>query len=542
MESEIYKKHLITELAFKAFDGVIAPEERTKLNALLREDLELQDYYIELVRLCSTVSRFSNSGIDINHSSEVEIENFEEAMMALAENEKTAPGVLVEKPTEKPVELMPGLLKTVKLERKISRLAIYTLALSTAAMLFLMTIVLLSPIRPIVATLTDSINAEWTSEENIPAKWDVLSQGELTLVRGLAEITFNNGAVVIIEGPAEFELESVDEMILHTGRLYAMIPGRATGFVVKTPTTTIIDLGTEFGLKVDPDGLTDVHMVKGRAFLVPEGNGRKGIPLFPGIAKSVDSNAIVSDIMYNEERFNKKIPTQYERAILASKPEFYWQFSPDDRSQVKNSVGPHVICGRYSEKMVFVEGSELLSGEPFNAIDFSGTNSYIVAEGLSAYSAGSYSYSLWIRPDKITDQCILLSSYGSGSVSQRILGLSEKGRFEHRSDSNVEIRNAVVTSRTVVKPGRWYHIIVSCKANGRKVIFVDGREEDSIQVGSIEEVRPDKIYVAGYPSEFKLHYPSHPFNGAISEIVRYDRALTAEEVKQLYLSAVSKKR
>ena len=183
-----------------------------------------------------------------------------------------------------------------------------------------------------------------------------------------------------------------------------------------------------------------------------------------------------------------------------------------------------------------------MSGEPFNAIDFSGTNSYIVAEGLSAYSAGSYSYSLWIRPDKITDQCILLSSYGSGSVSQRILGLSEKGRFEHRSDSNVEIRNAVVTSRTVVKPGRWYHIIVSCKANGRKVIFVDGREEDSIQVGSIEEVRPDKIYVAGYPSEFKLHYPSHPFNGAISEIVRYDRALTAEEVKQLYLSAVSKKR
>ena len=73
------------------------------------------------------------------------------------------------------------------------------------------------------------------------------------MVTGVAEITFQSGARLLLEGPAEVELVDGTRGILYKGRALMKVPEQARGFSLNTPTTSIIDLGTEFippGIKI----------------------------------------------------------------------------------------------------------------------------------------------------------------------------------------------------------------------------------------------------------------------------------------------------
>ena len=51
---------------------------------------------------------------------------------------------------------------------------------------------------------------------------------------------------------------------LSVGRLTGKVEDEmARGFVIHTPTVTVTDLGTEFGVMVSGEGLTQVHVLQG---------------------------------------------------------------------------------------------------------------------------------------------------------------------------------------------------------------------------------------------------------------------------------------
>ena len=85
----------------------------------------------------------------------------------------------------------------------------------------------------------------------------------LKIDRGLAEIRFQCGAHVILEGPCQAELKSGWCTQLVSGKLTARVPAEATGFEVESPHGTVVDLGTEFGVRSDK-GLTEVYVFKGK--------------------------------------------------------------------------------------------------------------------------------------------------------------------------------------------------------------------------------------------------------------------------------------
>ncbi|MCE9555734.1 MAG: FecR family protein [Planctomycetes bacterium] len=91
------------------------------------------------------------------------------------------------------------------------------------------------------------------------AKWlrgssqsgDTLNAGQqLLLQSGSVEITFNSQARVIVSGPAELTIVDAAACRLAAGRLTAQVPDPAKGFKVDTPSGTVTDLGTEFGVYV----------------------------------------------------------------------------------------------------------------------------------------------------------------------------------------------------------------------------------------------------------------------------------------------------
>jgi hypothetical protein len=118
-----------------------------------------------------------------------------------------------------------------------------------------------APPQP-VAMLAQSIGAQWGPGAKPDPAAPLTAGSQWQLNAGVARIRFNDGADVIVEGPATFTLNSPSALSLAAGRLFGTKQGG--GFRVGTPTAAIIDLGTEFGVNVQPDGVTHVEVFAGR--------------------------------------------------------------------------------------------------------------------------------------------------------------------------------------------------------------------------------------------------------------------------------------
>ena len=85
----------------------------------------------------------------------------------------------------------------------------------------------------------------------------------LDLKEGLAEVTFKNGARMVLEGPSTFLVPGDDRATLLSGRMSAAVPRTAAGFTVCTNRLAINDAGTQFGLVAYANGGSEVHVFEG---------------------------------------------------------------------------------------------------------------------------------------------------------------------------------------------------------------------------------------------------------------------------------------
>lgn len=239
---------------------------------------------------------------------------------ALLKEEATAPKVEIENSSAPEKELIQVVRREKKV-RKINKTTFLVPIISAAAMICLVVYVMLVPntANVEVATLTDSLNAQW-AESSAPANNSRLATNHtpLMLRKGCAEVVFDNHSKLVIEAPAEFQVLSYDQIKLNYGRLYAIVPQEAMGFVVCTPNSKIIDLGTEFAVQADFNGTTELHVVKGKTTLVsgPEGN-KTNILINAGSAKKMTADSLAPiDIACNKKMFVRQID---------SKSQFIWR-------------------------------------------------------------------------------------------------------------------------------------------------------------------------------------------------------------------------
>jgi ferric-dicitrate binding protein FerR (iron transport regulator) len=121
-----------------------------------------------------------------------------------------------------------------------------------------------------VAQLTGSKECQWASG-NALSPGARLHRGEnLSLTRGFAEVTFDSGARVVLEGPAQLQVNSAWDAVLSRGALKANVPPEAVGFSVSDSTVNVVDLGTEFTMIADTNGATDLLVLKGAVEASPQ--------------------------------------------------------------------------------------------------------------------------------------------------------------------------------------------------------------------------------------------------------------------------------
>ena len=125
-----------------------------------------------------------------------------------------------------------------------------------------------------VAVLTGAVDAKWPDIEPLQTG-SILSPGELKLAGGMIQIEFYNGVQMLVEGPADLEIQSVARVVCSEGKLRSHVPPHASGFSVLTPKFDLVDLGTEFAVDVASDGQSDVHVFDGEVELYhPDGQRR----------------------------------------------------------------------------------------------------------------------------------------------------------------------------------------------------------------------------------------------------------------------------
>lgn len=128
----------------------------------------------------------------------------------------------------------------------------------------------------VVAQITGTHNCRWARPELAIDYGSTLRTGQrVELEEGLAEITFENGATMLLEGPASFVVDAADKLGLVSGRLAAIVPQRAGGFRIHTQTLEVVEVGAEFGVWAQESGAAELHVFNGLVKAdVRDGDGR----------------------------------------------------------------------------------------------------------------------------------------------------------------------------------------------------------------------------------------------------------------------------
>ena len=230
-----------------------------------------------------------------------------------------------------------------------------------------------APTDELVAQLTGAKACQWVDNGSSVQPGGRLHKGQkLELAKGFAEITFDSGAQIVLEGPASLDVKSAWAATLNRGTLKASIPPEAMGFSISNPTVEVVDLGTEFTMFADAIGsATEVLVLKGEV----EAQPNAGADQQPIVLRERESRRFatsgVSIVHDSEEKFAQLAQSVLLDHFIPPTDYMHWSFNEADGDIFKADA----------------------SGTPFAAADLKLEN--VLSSALAgAHGAGRWGHAL----------------------------------------------------------------------------------------------------------------------------------------------------
>lgn len=104
-----------------------------------------------------------------------------------------------------------------------------------------------------VATLVKAVDCQWESPRNPGGDGARLAPGRFRLPKGIASIRFDAGPELILQGPAEINLDSASSVTVLSGKIVFRTSDSDVPFDLRTPTSTLVDAGGECAVAVSPE-------------------------------------------------------------------------------------------------------------------------------------------------------------------------------------------------------------------------------------------------------------------------------------------------
>ena len=310
--SPLQKKHIM-DLLILSLEGQACHKDMQQLRQILDASSQARDYYLKAVTVTEYIRKMDWQAECFDESDRPEVLD-NEFWMALAEDEKLAPAITTAE--ESPVKELSENIVISRIKPKVSRSNLLTIIISTAALLLLLVHARISQDRASVdvAALTDSMQTKWADGSIALKNGDRLFTNEVfSLAAGFAEIETDRGVRLTVEGPAEFQVLPNADLYLSHGRVYASVSQRGIGFTVATTNTKVIDLGTEFGIKVEDDGMMELHVFKGKTTLVSGGSwlGKTAQTIIQNQARRIsEDGARLEEIPIQSNSFARNIQSE----------------------------------------------------------------------------------------------------------------------------------------------------------------------------------------------------------------------------------------
>ncbi len=115
-----------------------------------------------------------------------------------------------------------------------------------------------------IARITGTQNCRWGDSGTDIGFGSELGAGQtIQLIEGLAEITFEDGATMLLESPATIVFYSAGQIEVQEGRLAARIPPGSSNLCIRTKTFDLYNVDAEFGLLARASGNSELHVFSG---------------------------------------------------------------------------------------------------------------------------------------------------------------------------------------------------------------------------------------------------------------------------------------
>lgn len=407
------------------------------------------------------------------------------------------------------------------------------------------------PILDPVAVLTKLVGIEWREDSSFrPELGTNLEPCLLDLKNGLAQVEFLRGSSAILEAPVEFEIINPNEASLLQGKMRALVPHVAYGFTVNLPHGRIIDLGTEFGLKVHPCNSTEIFVFKGKVLYEGSTGDKDSVTreISGGEALLIDSEGFPNWVEMPNEAFVGAADLAFQSRERSQKKHSAW-------SKLSKEISENSMTSFYYNFDNHSPWSRVLRDESKNksdpvngaiigckwtegrwvgkkALSFKSQNDRVRLAFRKKLPAATFS--AWVKLELLNSKLSPLLHSESNSVGASSWFINSKGQLVlevRNSNGRNQYASAVAFHKE--RLGRWTHVATSYD-NSSKMIshYINGRP---ISREKIRKVAPLSFMSSsiGHLSK-KMHSSKISFTGSIDELVLFKTSLSEKEITRMY--------
>jgi hypothetical protein len=444
-----------------------------------------------------------------------------------------------------------------------------------------------------VGRITGMVECEWSDPTTaVPGPVAVPLGRKYALSSGLMEITYSSGAKVILQGPCTYEVESPAGGYLSIGKLTARVVSSQLSvvskseiqnpkstvsnpqslipnplFSVRTPTATVTDLGTEFGVEVDDSGSTTSHVFRGSVELrtIPANSSAKAVTRVMHenqsarvtVAEGSDSLTLrdatvdLASFVRAEQlprlaeasRFKQLHRWLTHSRQLQSDPALvaYYVFAPDGNGDTRSlpnlSAAGSVLNGQ-------VEGAEWVAGRMPGkyALYFHGPGSgdrVVLPEQERFRFTGPFSTAVWFRTNRFTGKWQALVAKGQDSWRLQPNEAEDSLAFDTTWESNQseDVCLQKTAGRTNVADGRWHLAVATyeeIQGSARTRLYLDGQMDSEGQSPTPLRQNNQPVWIGSLST-----IADREFQGLIDEVAIFARSLSADEVATMYKAGSS---
>ncbi|MBX2852923.1 MAG: FecR domain-containing protein [Phycisphaeraceae bacterium] len=429
----------------------------------------------------------------------------------------------------------------------------------------------------------DSVGAVWKDAPDAEAAGHALgpSDGELykdvpySLQQGYARVQMEDGAVIIFQSPCDFVLEGPGKIRVQNGKVVCLCETESSkGLVVNTPSARIVDLGTEFGVRVDPDKGVHARVFQGVIALTSakpaDDSGdhpSSELILKSGNTVGVDTGGRIYDVPEDEVAFvrdeeydihrsigdtpySKKLIYDRRTLVQMEGLELYYTFDGDSvpNNAVTNQAGTgskrlagrlvgdvRRVAGRFGEHDRAMRFGYPDQGEGWIEVDPRHEDVFDFP--------GSFSICLWVKTDSLPllwraaivkgDRSWRVQSGGTKSTPGALQ--CEVGHYFDK-DQYHKIHNS-----HPIDDDRWHSWAVVYDrhpdgSQGTYTTYVDGQVVAVHEAAHTLKDTEDPVFIGNIERGLRTSPEDvvRQFIGEIDDVCVFSRALTQEEIKTMY--------